>query len=86
NHNLTLPLRQPPLAPTFPIKRAATAPPYPQLLPIQHINLHFNPHFHAITTPNNPLSPFIHNHLHQRNQFAIHQRRIQCKPVLHMNH
>ena len=83
--NVMVALREPALGPTFGIKGGATGGGYAQVLPMEDINLHFNGDFHAITTANNALSAFIDNHIHQGNDLAIDQRRIEWKRVLDMN-
>ena len=49
-------LREPSLGPVFGMKGGATGGGYSQLLPMEHINLHFNGDIHAVTTAHNLLT------------------------------
>ncbi len=80
-----LALREPSLGPVFGIKGGAAGGGYPQVLPMEDINLHFTGDFHAITTANNLLSAMIDNSLHQGNPLGLDPKRISFKRVLDMN-
>ena len=49
-------LREPSLGPSFGMKGGAAGGGYAQVIPMEHINLHFTGDFHAITSANNLLA------------------------------
>lgn len=66
-------LREPSLGPVFGLKGGATGGGYAQIVPMEHINLHFTGDFHAITAANNLLAALIDNHIYQGNALDIQQ-------------
>src|SRR5258708_8707951 len=50
-------LREPSLGPCFGVKGGAAGGGYPQVVPMDDINLHFPAHHHPIPTPNTPPTP-----------------------------
>lgn len=83
--NAVIALREPSLGPVMGIKGGAAGGGHAQVVPMEDINLHFTGDMHAITTANNALSALLDNHIHQGNQLAIDQRRIQWKRVVDLN-
>src|SRR4029079_7243917 len=69
-------LREPSLGPSFGMKGGAAGGGYAQVVPMEHINLHFTGDFHAITSANNLLSALIDNHIYWGNPLGIDQRRV----------
>ena len=84
-HNAVIALREPSLGPVMGVKGGAAGGGYSQVVPMEHINLHFTGDMHAITSTNNLLSALIDNHLHQGNALGIDQRQIVWKRVLDTN-
>ncbi|MGL4667055.1 MAG: formate--tetrahydrofolate ligase, partial [Saezia sp.] len=84
-HNAVIALREPSLGPVMGVKGGAAGGGYSQVVPMEHINLHFTGDMHAITTANNLLSALIDNHIHQGNELGIDPRQIIWKRVLDMN-
>ena len=80
-----LALREPSLGPVFGVKGGACGGGYPQVVPMEDINLHFTGDIHAITTANNLLAAMIDNHLFQGNELNIDKDRILWKRCLDMN-
>ena len=64
-------LREPSLGPSFGMKGGAAGGGYSQVIPMEHINLHFTGDFHAITSANNLLASLIDNHIYFSNVMAI---------------
>ena len=52
-------LREPSLGPCFGVKGGAAGGGYAQVVPMEDLNLHFTGDFHAITSANNLLQPFL---------------------------
>ena len=80
-----LALREPSLGPVFGIKGGAAGGGYAQVVPMEDINLHFTGDMHAITAANNLLCALLDNHMQQRNELGIDQRRIMIDRCLDMN-
>ena len=78
-------LREPSLGPCMGIKGGAAGGGYSQVVPMEHINLHFTGDFHAIGAANNLLAAMIDNHIFQGNALNIDPRRIAWKRVVDMN-
>ena len=72
-------LREPSLGPSFGMKGGAAGGGYAQLVPMEHINLHFTGDFHAITSANNLLASLIDNHIYWGNKLGIDSRRVVWK-------
>ena len=69
-------LREPSLGPVFGVKGGAAGGGYAQVVPMEHINLHFTGDFHAIGAANNMLVTMIENHIVQENEQHIGPRKI----------
>ena len=78
-------LREPSLGPSFGMKGGAAGGGYAQVVPMEHINLHFTGDFHAITSANNLLASLIDNHIYWGNKLGIDSRRIVWKRCLDLN-
>ena len=78
-------LREPSLGPSFGMKGGAAGGGYAQVIPMEHINLHFTGDFHAITSANNLLASLIDNHIYWGNKLGIDVRRIEWKRCLDLN-
>ncbi|SVA94966.1 uncharacterized protein METZ01_LOCUS147820, partial [marine metagenome] len=78
-------LREPSLGPSFGMKGGAAGGGYAQVIPMEHINLHFTGDFHAITSANNLLASLIDNHIYWGNKLGIDIRRIVWKRCLDLN-
>jgi len=78
-------LREPSLGPSFGMKGGAAGGGYAQVIPMEHINLHFTGDFHAITSANNLLASLIDNHIYWGNKLQIDTRRIIWKRCLDLN-
>ena len=78
-------LREPSLGPSFGMKGGAAGGGYAQVIPMEHINLHFTGDFHAITSANNLLASLIDNHIYWGNKLGIDARRIIWKRCLDLN-
>jgi len=78
-------LREPSLGPSFGMKGGAAGGGYAQVIPMEHINLHFTGDFHAITSANNLLASLIDNHIYWGNKLAIDTRRISWKRCVDLN-
>ena len=81
----TVCLREPSLGPSFGMKGGAAGGGYAQVIPMEHINLHFTGDFHAITSANNLLASLIDNHIYWGNKLGIDVRRISWKRCLDLN-
>ncbi len=64
-------LREPSLGPVFGIKGGAAGGGYSQVVPMEHINLHFNGDIHAIGTAHNLLAAMLDNHIFKGNELDI---------------
>ena len=84
-HKAVIALREPSLGPVMGVKGGAAGGGYSQVVPMEHINLHFTGDMHAITSANNLLSALIDNHIHQGNVLGIDPRQIIWKRVLDVN-
>jgi len=78
-------LREPSLGPSFGMKGGAAGGGYAQVIPMEHINLHFTGDFHAITSANNLLASLIDNHIYWGNKLGIDIRRVVWKRCLDLN-
>ena len=78
-------LREPSLGPSFGMKGGAAGGGYAQVIPMEHINLHFTGDFHAITSANNLLASLIDNHIYWGNKLGIDARRVIWKRCLDLN-
>ena len=78
-------LREPSLGPSFGMKGGAAGGGHAQVIPMEHINLHFTGDFHAITSANNLLASLIDNHIYWGNTLQIDTRRIVWKRCLDLN-
>ena len=78
-------LREPSLGPSFGMKGGAAGGGYAQVIPMEHINLHFTGDFHAITSANNLLASLIDNHIYWGNKLEIDTRRVVWKRCLDLN-
>jgi len=78
-------LREPSLGPSFGMKGGAAGGGYAQVIPMEHINLHFTGDFHAITSANNLLASLIDNHIYWGNKLGIDTRRVVWKRCLDLN-
>ena len=78
-------LREPSLGPVFGVKGGAAGGGYAQVVPMEHINLHFTGDMHAIGAANNLLAAMIDNHITQGNDLGIDPRRITWKRCVDMN-
>src|ERR1700740_1123463 len=78
-------LREPSLGPSFGMKGGAAGGGYPQVIPMEDINLHFTGDFHAITSAHNLLSALVDNHIYWGNGLGIDSRRVTWRRVMDMN-
>ena len=78
-------LREPSLGPSFGMKGGAAGGGFAQVIPMEHINLHFTGDFHAITSANNLLASLIDNHIYWGNKLNIDVRRVTWKRCLDLN-
>ncbi len=78
-------LREPSLGPSFGMKGGAAGGGYAQVVPMEHINLHFTGDFHAITSANNLLASLIDNHIYWGNKLDIDVRRVLLKRCVDLN-
>src|ERR1700741_4138160 len=78
-------LREPSLGPVFGMKGGAAGGGYPQVVPMEDINLHFTGDFNAIALANNLLAAMIDNHINHGNELGFDVRRIAWKRVMDMN-
>jgi len=78
-------LREPSLGPSFGMKGGAAGGGFAQVIPMEHINLHFTGDFHAITSANNLLASLIDNHIYWGNKLGIDTRRVVWKRCLDLN-
>lgn len=78
-------LREPSLGPCFGIKGGAAGGGMAQVVPMEHLNLHFTGDFHAITSANNLCAALLDNHIQQGNELGIDTRQIVWKRCLDMN-
>ena len=83
--NAVIALREPSLGPVFGIKGGAAGGGYAQVVPMEHINLHFTGDMHAITAANNLLCAMLDNHMQQGNALGIDPRRVIFTRVMDMN-
>lgn len=83
--NAGVALREPSLGPVFGIKGGAAGGGYAQVIPMEHLNLHFTGDFHAIGAANNLLAALLDNHIHQGNALNIDPRRIAWRRCVDMN-
>lgn len=83
--NAGVALREPSLGPVFGIKGGAAGGGYAQVIPMEHLNLHFTGDFHAIGAANNLLAAMLDNHIHQGNALNIDPRRIAWRRCVDMN-
>src|SRR5512138_563395 len=83
--NAIICLREPSLGPVFGMKGGAAGGGYAQVIPMEHINLHFTGDFNAIALANNLLAALLDNHIHHGNALGIDVRRITWKRVVDMN-
>tara|TARA_B100000401_G_C52515286_1_gene581628 strand:- start:143 stop:718 length:576 start_codon:yes stop_codon:yes gene_type:complete len=67
------------------MKGGAAGGGYAQVVPMEHINLHFTGDFHAITSANNLLASLIDNHIYWGNKLEIDTRRIVWKRCVDLN-
>ena len=68
-------LREPSLGPSFGMKGGAAGGGHAQVVPMEHINLHFTGDLHAVTAAHNLCAAMVDNHLHQRSNPEIHSMR-----------
>src|SRR5258705_581462 len=78
-------LREPSLGPCFGMKGGAAGGGYAQVVPMEHINLHFTCDFHAITSAHNLLSALLDNHIYWGNPLNIDPRRGMWRRATDMN-
>src|SRR5262252_9331240 len=83
--NAILCLREPSLGPCFGVKGGAAGGGYPQVVPMEDINLHFTGDFHAIGAANNLLAAMIDNHIYWGNKLDIDSRRVTWRRAVDMN-
>ena len=83
--NAIVALREPSLGPCFGMKGGAAGGGYPQVLPMEKINLHFTGDFHAITSAHNMISALLDNHLYQNQSKGFGLKEILWKRVLDVN-
>ena len=81
----SLALREPSLGPVFGVKGGAAGGGYAQVVPMEHINLHFTGDFNAIGAANNLLAAMLDNHINHGNELDIDSRTITLKRVVDMN-
>ena len=78
-------LREPSLVPVFGVKGCAAGGCYPQVVPMEDINLYFTGDILAIGFVNNLLAAMIDNSIQQGNPLNIDPRRIAWKRCMDMN-
>jgi len=78
-------IREPSMGPVFGIKGGAAGGGYSQVLPMEHINLHFTGDLHAVTSAHNLCSAMLDNHLHHGNALDLDPSRVMWPRVLDMN-
>lgn len=78
-------LREPSLGPVFGVKGGATGGGYAQVIPMEHINLHFNGDIHAVTAAHNLLAAMVDNHILKGNDLRIDVTNILWNRALDMN-
>src|ERR1700756_5211562 len=78
-------LREPSLGPCFGVKGGAAGGGYAQVLPMEHINLHFTGDLHAIGAANNLLAALVDNHIFWGNSLGLDVRRISWRRAVDMN-
>lgn len=78
-------LREPSLGPVFGLKGGATGGGRSRVIPSEHINLHFNGDFHAITTAHNLLAAAIDSHIHHGNELRIDVGSVFWPRTMDMN-
>ncbi len=78
-------LREPSLGPVFGVKGGAAGGGYAQVVPMEHINLHFTGDFHAIGAANNLIAAMLDNHIQQGNALGIDVKKITWKRCVDMN-
>ena len=83
--NAVAALREPSLGPCFGIKGGAAGGGYAQVVPMEHLNLHFTGDFHAITSANNLLAAMLDNHIMHGNELRIDTKNVVWKRCLDMN-
>ena len=83
--NAMIALREPSLGPVFGLKGGASGGGLSQVVPREHINLHFTGDFNAIALAHNLLAALLDNHIYHGNELAIDTRRVVWKRVIDMN-
>lgn len=78
-------LREPSLGPVFGIKGGAAGGGYSQVIPMEHINLHFNGDIHAIGTAHNLLAAMLDNHIFKGNELEIDVTNTLWNRAIDMN-
>ena len=78
-------IREPSLGPVFGMKGGAAGGGYPQVVPMEDINLHFTGDMHAIGIAHNLISACIDNHINSGNALGIDITKITWKRVVDMN-
>jgi formate--tetrahydrofolate ligase len=78
-------LREPSLGPCFGMKGGAAGGGYAQVLPMEHINLHFTGDFHAVTSAHNMITALLDNYLYQTRHTCDGLKEIKWKRVLDVN-
>jgi formate--tetrahydrofolate ligase len=78
-------LREPSLGPVFGVKGGATGGGYAQVIPMEHINLHFNGDIHAVSAAHNLLAAMVDNHILKGNDLRIDVTNILWNRALDMN-
>jgi len=78
-------LREPSLGPVFGIKGGAAGGGFSQVVPMEHINLHFTGDIHAIAAANNLLAALIDAHIQHGNAMGIDQLSITWRRCLDTN-
>ena len=78
-------IREPSMGPVFGIKGGAAGGGWSQVLPMEHINLHFTGDMHAVTSAHNLCSTLIDNHLHHGNELGIDPSKVLWPRVIDLN-
>ncbi|MEC8311928.1 MAG: formate--tetrahydrofolate ligase, partial [Candidatus Thermoplasmatota archaeon] len=78
-------VREPSMGPVFGIKGGAAGGGRAQVLPMEHINLHFTGDLHAVTSAHNLLSSMIDNHITHGNDRRLDATRIGWPRVVDLN-
>ena len=78
-------VREPSMGPVFGIKGGAAGGGRAQVLPMEHINLHFTGDLHAVTSAHNLLSSMIDNHIKHGNDRRLDATRIGWPRVVDLN-